>query len=46
MSPFFSLAASNKKERIAMLKKSFLFITGDDLAMFVEHFLTATEFRK
>ena len=46
MLPFFSLAASTKRERIAMLKKAFLFVAGDDLAMFAEHFLTATEFRK
>ena len=46
MLPFFSLAASTKKERIAMLKKAFIFVAGDDLAMFDKHFLTATEFGK
>ena len=46
MLTFFSLAASTKRERIAMLKKAFLFVAGDDLAMFAEHFLTATEFGK
>lgn len=46
MLPFFSLGASTKRERIAMLKKAFLFIAGDDLDNFIKHFLTQTEFGK
>ena len=46
MSPFFSLAASTKRERIAMLKKAFLFVAGDDLKIFIKYFLNMTEFGK
>ena len=44
MQPFFSLGASTKRERIAMLKKAFSFVAGDDLNAFINHFLTQTAF--
>ena len=44
MSPFFSLAASTKRERIAMLKKAFLFVASDDLNNFIKYFLNMTGF--
>ena len=44
MAPFFSLGASTKWERIAMLKKAFIFVAGDNLNDFIKHFLTATKF--
>ena len=46
MLPFFSLAASTKRERIAMLKKAFLFVAGDDLKSFIKYFFNMTEFGK
>ena len=46
MLPFFSLGASTKRERIAMLKKAFLFVAGDNIDKFIKHFLTTTEFGK
>ena len=46
MLPFFSLAASTKRERIAMLKKAFFFVAGDDLKSFIKYFLNMTEFGK
>ncbi|KAJ9083418.1 hypothetical protein DSO57_1034866 [Entomophthora muscae] len=46
MKPFSSLGASTKRERIAMLKKAFLFISGGNLNSFINHFLTQTEFGK
>lgn len=44
--PFSSLGASTKRERIAMLKKAFLFVSGGNLNSFIKHFLTQTEFGK
>ena len=46
MLPFFSLAASTKRERIAMLKKVFLFVASDDINNFIKYFLNMTEFGK
>ena len=46
MLPFFSLGPSTKRERIAMLKKAFSFVAGENLEEFVHHFLTSTEFGK
>ena len=46
MLPFFSLAASTKRERITMLKKAFLFVASDDLNSFIKYFLNMTEFGK
>ncbi|KAJ9059201.1 hypothetical protein DSO57_1005123 [Entomophthora muscae] len=41
-----ALGASTKRERIAMLKKAFLFVSGGNLYSFINHFLTQTEFEK
>lgn len=46
MTPFFSLGASTKRERIAMLKKAFHFVAGDNINEFINHFLNTTEFGK
>ena len=46
MSPFLSLATSTKRERTAMLKKEFLFVTDNDLNSFIKNFLNTTEFGK
>ena len=46
MLPFFSLAASTKRERIAIFKKAFFFVAGDDLKSFIKYFLNMTEFGK
>ena len=46
MLPFFSLAASTKRERIAILKKAFLFVAGVDLKSFIKYSLNMTEFGK
>lgn len=46
MLPFFSLRPSTKRERIAMLKKAFHFVAGEQLEDFINHFLTSTEFGK
>lgn len=46
MTPFFSLGASTQRERIAMLKKAFLYVAGGDLSSFLLHFTEKTEFGK